>query len=70
MSVDSAQRVVKVNEELKLDMCQFDTDAPAQGPSSPEKEHFAKNEIEKRAITPIIIARFNPKPNFTYILWL
>ena len=32
-------------------MCQYDTDAPAQGPSSPTSRHFAKNEVEKRAIT-------------------
>ena len=42
LSFDSAQRVVKVNDELKLEMCQFDTDAPAQGPSYPENKHFAK----------------------------
>ena len=30
-------------------MCQYDTDAPAQGPSSPVKEYmyFAKNEAKK-----------------------
>ena len=28
-------------------MCQNNTDAPSQGPSSPVNEHFAKNEIEK-----------------------
>ena len=52
LSVESGQRVVNVNEDLKLEMCQYDTDAPAQGPSSPENKHFAKNEIEKRAIIP------------------
>ena len=31
----------------KLEMCQYDTDAPAQGPSSPAHRHFAKNEVEK-----------------------
>ena len=32
---------------LELEMCQYDTDAPAQGPSSPARRHFAKNEVEK-----------------------
>ena len=33
--------------KTKLEMCQYDTDAPAQGPSSPRNKHFAKNEVEK-----------------------
>ena len=41
-----------------------------QGPSSHALRHFAKNEVEKRAITLIIIGRFYPKLNLTYILWL
>ena len=32
---------------LELEMCQYDTDAPGQGPSSPRNKHFAKNEVEK-----------------------
>ena len=28
-------------------MCQYDTDAPAQEPSSLLNKHFAQNEIEK-----------------------
>ena len=31
----------------KLEMCQYDTDAPAQGPFSPAHRYFAKNEIKK-----------------------
>ena len=31
----------------KLEMCQYDADAPAQGPSSAAHRHFAKNEVEK-----------------------
>ena len=33
----------------ELEMCQYDTDAPAQGPSPPGKKHFAKKEkkVEK-----------------------
>ena len=35
-------------EQLKKpEMCQYETDAPANGPSSYVNEHFAKNEIEK-----------------------
>ena len=55
---------------MKLKMCQYDTDALAQGPSSPAPRHFAKNEVEKRAITLIIIGGFYPKSNLTYILCL
>ena len=33
---------------FKLEMCQYDTDAPAQGPSSPARRPFAKNEVEKK----------------------
>ena len=33
-------------------MCQYDTDAPAQGPSSPGNKHFAKNEVEKGPYLP------------------
>ena len=31
----------------KLEMCQYDTDAPIQWPSPPAHRHFAKNEVEK-----------------------
>ena len=55
-------------EQKKIEMCQYDTDAPCPGPSSPTCRHFAKNEVEKRAITLIIIGRFYPKSNVTYIL--
>ena len=37
---------------------------PRPGPSSPTHRHFAKNEVEKRAIT-LIIGRFYPKSNLT-----
>ena len=35
------------------------------GPSSPMCRYFAKNEVEKKAITLIIIGRFYPKSNLT-----
>ena len=38
---------------------------PRPGPSSPTSRYFAKNEVEKRAITLIIIGRFYPKSNLT-----
>ena len=43
---------------------------PTQGPFSPINKHSAKKLSWKRAITPIIIGRFYPKSNLTYILWL
>ena len=33
--------------EKCLEMCQYDTDAPAQGPSLPGNKLFATNEVEK-----------------------
>ena len=53
---------------IKLEMCQYDTDVPAQRPSSPACRHFAKNEVDKRVITLIIISGFYPKSNLNYIL--
>ena len=47
-------------------MCQYDTDSPTQGPSSLTCRHFAKTEVEKRAITLTIIGVFYPKSNLTY----
>ena len=48
------------NEEGKLEMC------PRPGPFSPTHRQFEKkNEVEKRAITLIIIGRFYPKSNLT-----
>ena len=38
---------------------------PRPGTSSPTSRHFAKNEVEKRAITLIITGRFYPKSNLT-----
>ena len=38
---------------------------PLPGPSSLTRRHFAKNEVEKRAKTLIIIGRFYPKLNLT-----
>ena len=49
-------------------MGQYDTDAPPPprpGPSSPTQQAVAKNEVEKRAISLIIIGRFYPKSNLT-----
>ena len=37
-------KILQINNKL---MCQYDTDTPAQGPSSPTHKHFAKNEAEK-----------------------
>ena len=43
----------------ELEMCQYDTHSPAPGTSSPGNKHVLKKkkkqEVEKRAITPIII---------------
>ena len=34
--------------KYELEMCQLDTDAPTQGPSSPGMKHLQKkNEVEK-----------------------
>ena len=61
---------MKVKKQKKLEMCQYDTGAhppppppPTTGPSSPRCRHFAKTEVQKRAITVIIIGRFYPKSN-------
>ena len=66
---DRRKRKMNESEETEetrnvsiLDRC------PHPGPSSPTCRHFAKNEVEKRAITLIIIGRFYPKSNLTYIL--
>ena len=34
-------------KKKKQEMCQYDTDAHAEGPSSPAHRHIAKNEVEK-----------------------
>ena len=49
----------------KLEMCQYDIDAPAQGHPHPYTGILQKNEVEKRAITLIIIGRLYPKLNLT-----
>ena len=46
-------------------MCQYDTDGPTQGHPQPHAGILQKNEVEKRAITHIIIVRFYPKSNLT-----
>ena len=43
---------------IKLEMCQYDTDAPAQGHPHPRAAILQKNEVEKWVITLIIIGRF------------
>ena len=54
-----------ISETLqKLEMCQYDTDAPAQRHPHPLAGILQKN-VEKRAITLIIIGRFYPKSNLT-----
>ena len=51
---------------LKLEMCQYDTDVPAQGhPHTHAVILQKKNEVEKRAVTLIIIGRFYHKSNLT-----
>ena len=49
-------------------MCQYDIDAPAQGHPHPHAGILQENEVVKRAISLIIIGRFYPKSNLTYIL--
>ena len=48
---------------FKLEMCQYDTDAPAQG--HPYQHAGILQKVEKRAISLIIIGRFYPKSNMT-----
>ena len=57
---------MKVKKQKKPEMCQYDTDAPPH----PHFGILQKNEVEKRAITVIIIGKFYPKSNVTYNLWL
>ena len=59
-------------QKYELEMCQYDTDAPAQGHPHPHTGCLQKYEVGKRAITPIIIGRFYPKSNLTifYIIYL
>ena len=38
-------------------MCQYDTDTPAQGQSSPVNKHFAKNEVELLACLEAILEK-------------
>ena len=52
----------------KLEMCQYDIDAPAQGHPHPHAGILQKMKLKKRVITLIIIGRFYPKSNLTYIL--
>ena len=42
----------KVLKYITTKMCQCDTDAPAQQPSSTWNKHFARTEIEKRPLLP------------------
>ena len=52
--------------EKKLEKCQNNIDAPAQGHPHPHAGILQKNEVEKkRAITLMIIGRFYPKSNLT-----
>ena len=50
--------------EKKLEMCQYDTDAPAQGHPHSHAGILQKMKL-KRAITLILIGRFYPKSNLT-----
>ena len=56
---------MKVKKQEKLKMCQYDTDAPAQGHPHPHAGILQKKKLKKRAITLIIIGRFYPKLNLT-----
>ena len=47
----------------ELEMCLYDTDAPAKGHLTHTQAFCKKNEVEKRDITLIIIGRFYPKSN-------
>ena len=38
---------LKTIPKLKLEMCQYNTDAHTQGPALPRDKHFAKHEVEK-----------------------
>ena len=51
--------------QKKLELCEYDTDAPAQGHPHTHAGILQKNEVEKRAITLIIIGRFYPKSKLT-----
>ena len=57
-----------LNVGEKIEMCQYDTDAPAQGPSSPEHGHCAKMKLKKDQTSHIIIDGIYHKSNLTYIL--
>ena len=40
-------KAIKSTSGSKLEMRQYDTDVPAQGPPLPVNKHFVKNEIKK-----------------------
>ena len=52
-----------------LEMCHYETDASAQSHPHPHAGILQKMKL-KRATSLIIIGRFYPKLNLTYILWL
>ena len=67
MNPVNAYKIWKVNTYFQQEMCQFDTDAPNQGASSP-KTSILQNWSWKWSITPIAIGGFYTKTNLTYIL--
>ena len=51
-------------------MCQYSTNAPAQGLSLPRNKHFTKKKKKlKKGHNSIIIGGVDPELNLTYILW-
>ena len=58
----------KKNNKKKLEMCQYDTDAPTQGHNHPQAGILQKMKLKKGHNSQI--GRFYPKSNLTYILWL
>ena len=45
-------KVLPIGVYVKLEMCQYETDASTQGPSSLGNKDFAKNEVEKGPYLP------------------
>ena len=65
---------MKVKKQKKLEMCQYDTDAPAQSHPHPCEGILQNMKLKKRAITLKLIGRFYNKSNLTifydYITWV
>ena len=59
----------KKKKKKKIEMCQYDMDAPAQRHPHPHAGILQKMKLKNGVITLIIIGRFYPKSNLTYILF-